>query len=48
MERNSSIDYIKGCLIFTVIIGHILLGSLDANLIRYVIYIRSICLHFSL
>ena len=38
MERNSSIDYIKGSLIFTVIIGHILLGSLDANLIRYVIY----------
>lgn len=38
MERCSSIDYIKGCLILTVIVGHILLGSLDANIIRYVIY----------
>lgn len=38
MERCSSIDYIKGCLIFTVIVGHVLLGSLDANLFRYVIY----------
>lgn len=38
MDRCSSIDYIKGCLIFTVIVGHVLLGSLDANLFRYIIY----------
>ena len=38
MVRNESIDVIKGTLIFLVIIGHILLGSLDNNGLRYFIY----------
>lgn len=36
--RNRSIDAIKGILIFLVVIGHVLPGSLDENVIRYVIY----------
>lgn len=36
--RNRSIDSVKGCLILTVVIGHILLGTLDGNILRYVIY----------
>ena len=35
---NKSIDTLKGILIITVIIGHILRGSLDENIIRYFIY----------
>lgn len=38
MVRNESIDSIKGILIVLVIIGHILLGTLDENFLRYVIY----------
>lgn len=35
---NRSIDVLKGFLILMVIIGHILRGSLDENVLRYVIY----------
>lgn len=38
VERNRSIDAIKGILIFLVVVGHILLGTLDENIFRYVIY----------
>lgn len=38
MTRNESIDVVKGFLIITVIIGHILLGTLDDNVLRYFIY----------
>lgn len=38
MSRNESIDVIKGILVIFVIIGHILLGSLDDNGLRYFIY----------
>lgn len=38
IERNPSIDVIKGILIILVVIGHILRGSLDDNTLRYVIY----------
>lgn len=38
MVRNPAIDSIKGFLILLVIIGHIILGRLDENVIRYVIY----------
>lgn len=37
-ERNRSIDTLKGLLIFTVVLGHVLLGSLDENPLRYLIY----------
>ena len=37
-SRNRSIDAVKGSLILTVVIGHILLGTLDGNILRYVIY----------
>lgn len=36
--RNRSINAVKGCLILTVVIGHVLLGTLDGNILRYVIY----------
>ena len=36
--RNYSIDTVKGFLILCVIIGHVLLGSLEQNVFRYVIY----------
>ena len=38
INRNESIDSLKGLLIVFVILGHSLLGSLDDNAIRYVIY----------
>lgn len=38
IQRNHSIDNIKGWGILLVIVGHILLGSADQNAIRYVIY----------
>lgn len=38
MVRNESIDALKGLLIIFVIIGHILLGTLDENVLRYIIY----------
>lgn len=38
MVRNESIDILKGILIILVIIGHILHGSLDDNILRYYIY----------
>lgn len=37
-ERNRSVDTLKGLLILTVVLGHVLLGSLDENPIRYLIY----------
>ena len=37
-ERNRSIDTLKGLLIFTVVLGHVLLGTLDENPLRYLIY----------
>lgn len=37
-ERNHSIDVIKGWGILLVIVGHILLGSADQNVLRYIIY----------
>jgi len=36
--RNHTIDNIKGCGILLVIVGHILLGSADQNVVRYIIY----------
>lgn len=36
--RNGSIDSIKGVLIISVVLGHLLLGSLDENSLRYFIY----------
>lgn len=36
--RNETIDVLKGILILTVILGHALLGSLDDNVFRYIIY----------
>ena len=38
MVRNESIDSLKGILIIFVIIGHALHGTLDENILRYVIY----------
>lgn len=37
-ERNRSVDAIKGVLIFTVVLGHMLLGTLDNNPVRFLIY----------
>lgn len=37
-ERNGSIDFCKGILILLVILGHIILGELNKNIVRYVIY----------
>ena len=37
-DRNKSIDAMKGLLILLVVIGHVLLGSLDDNPLRYLIY----------
>lgn len=37
-KRNTSIDFIKGILILSVVIGHILLGSPRNNILRYLIY----------
>ena len=47
-ERNSRIDFLKGVIIILVIIGHILPGSLDVNILRYVIYSFHIPLFFGL
>lgn len=38
VTRNSSVDAIKGILIFGVVLGHMLLGKIDENIVRYVIY----------
>lgn len=37
-DRNISIDVIKGILILFVIIGHLLLGTLNENIFRFLIY----------
>ena len=37
-NRNISIDSLKGLLIFLVVLGHSLLGTLDENPLRYLIY----------
>lgn len=37
-ERNSSIDFCKGVLILFVVLGHVILGGLRENVVRYVIY----------
>lgn len=38
IARNHSVDAVKGLLIFLVVVGHVLLGTLDDNILRYVIY----------
>lgn len=38
LQRNDSIDVIKGFLIICVICGHALLGTIDGNIVRYLIY----------
>lgn len=38
LQRNNTIDIIKGFLIVCVILGHVLLGSIDSNIFRYIIY----------
>lgn len=38
IQRNNTIDIIKGFLIVCVILGHVLLGSIDDNIFRYIIY----------
>ncbi|PZU84830.1 MAG: hypothetical protein DI529_10740 [Chryseobacterium sp.] len=38
LDRNIKIDITKGVLIILVIIGHVLLGKLNANIARYIIY----------
>lgn len=38
VEHNTAIDYIKGFLIILVILGHLIKGSLDESLTRFVIY----------
>lgn len=37
-QRNHSVDAVKGALIFLVVLGHALLGTLDEKLLRYIIY----------
>lgn len=36
--RNNTIDIAKGFLIICVILGHLLLDTLNENVVRYVIY----------
>ena len=36
--RNNCVDSLKGFLLLLVIIGHIMLGTIDGNIIRYIIY----------
>lgn len=36
--RNSNIDHLRGCLMLLVVIGHIVLGSVHENTLRYIIY----------
>ncbi|HAU68989.1 MAG TPA: hypothetical protein DCW52_11410, partial [Gammaproteobacteria bacterium] len=38
MARNVAIDQLRGGLIALVIVGHIVLGSVHDNIIRYAIY----------
>ncbi len=37
-KRNSSVDFTKGILIFLVIIGHAVPGSLSESIVRWIIY----------
>lgn len=37
-KRNEKTDMIKGLLIVLVIVGHILPGTLQDNIVRYTIY----------
>lgn len=37
-QRNDTIDIIKGFLIICVILGHVLLGSIEDNILRHLIY----------
>ena len=37
-KYNSSIDYFKGLLIFSVFLGHLIVGKMGTNFIRYFIY----------
>jgi len=39
VSRNQSLDFFKGLMILFVIIGHVIPGSLDDNLFRYLIYV---------
>jgi len=36
--RNQAFDSVRGCLIISVIVGHIVLGSIHSQLLRYMIY----------
>lgn len=38
MKRNNSIDFVKGILILSVVLGHVLLGGVRQNILRYMIY----------
>lgn len=38
LQRNQRIDLLKGCLILLVIIGHIVLGHVHEQAVRYMIY----------
>lgn len=38
VARNPSVDAIKGVLMLFVVLGHVLLGNIDNNIVRYVIY----------
>lgn len=37
-QRWNGIDYLKGLMIIFVVIGHVVSGSVDENIIRYLIY----------
>lgn len=37
-KRNHTVDAFKGFLILLVVLGHVLLGTLQENVFRYVIY----------
>ncbi len=36
--RNHSVDVVKGVLMLLVVLGHVVLGGIDDNLVRFVIY----------
>ena len=38
IQRNRTIDELKGLLILTVVLGHFLLGSFEDNPVKFVIY----------
>ena len=48
IQRICFIDILKGILILFVILGHVLLGTLESNLLRYIIYAFHMPLFFSI